>query len=129
MNEGLIVKGVSWPFKWGPRGHANRVEKTARIRENLEALAMFKKGERIRERDVGTIGHSLMGRNTTSSKMALVISMAQETMAKYEPNATILPGVSWSQSDRTSGTITYLKVPFEVKAFQEEDVAESKIGE
>jgi len=126
---GLNVRGFSWPFTFGPRGHANRVEGVSRIKQNLIGIVMTRAGERIRERDFGAFGFELVGRNMTESRLAAVAGFSQDSMSNWEPRATIHT-VTATQHDRIDGNAVIIKVPFEVKQLDGvEDVAEAKIGE
>lgn len=125
---GLDVRGIAWPFRFGPRGHANRVQGVARIKQNLEGIAMTRIGERFRERGFGTVGYRLVLRNTTSQGMVLIVGLTEDGLARWERRAEVY-GVTWRREDTQTGSATYLDIPFEVKDLQDGDVAVAKIGE
>jgi phage baseplate assembly protein W len=89
---------------------------------------MTKAGERIRERIFGVFGYELVGRNMTESRLAATAGFAEDSMARWEPRATIHQ-VTGTQRDLREGYTVTMTVPFEVKELDgAEDVAEAKLG-
>ncbi len=126
---GLDIQGFASPFRFGPRGHANRVKGLKRIKENIVGIALTRLGERIREREIGTIGYSLVMRNPTPSAMTLVVGLTKEAITVWEPRV-ILRHVTWLRQSVDSGSHTFIKVFYELRDFRDEDqVAEFKIGD
>jgi phage baseplate assembly protein W len=130
MPVGLNVKGVARPFRFGPRGHANRVEKEARIKQNLEGIALTKKGERLREKDFGTVGYDLIFRNLTEARLHLIENLVADAIVNYEPRA-LLHDITSSKEENPDGSqATVIKVQYEIPELPELDMqlGEAKIG-
>ena len=122
------ITGIAWPLQFGPRGHVNRVKGKRRIQQNLEGIALTKVGERLRERDFGTIGYTLVMRNLTDARKILVSGLSADAMAEFEPRA-LVHDVRIERRDTQSGRVHYLITPYEIRGTEEGGTGEFKIGE
>lgn len=122
------IRGIAWPFRFGPLGHPNRISGQKRLRQNLEGIALTRVGERFRERDFGTIGYSLVMRNLSDARRTLVSGLSADAMALYEPRV-VVHDVRIERRDTPSGHANFLLVPYEVRGTEEGDIGEFKIGD
>ena len=122
------VQGFAWPFRFGPLGRPNRSAGTSKIKQNLKCIVLTEKGERVRERNAGTVGFQFVFRNVTAARGVLMTDLIKDGCMEHEPRA-ILGTVTLQRVHDRDGSKNIFGIPFVVAESGEDDVAEIIMGE
>jgi len=105
-------KGISFPFRFTNSGGVKKSEGVNKVVDNMIALALANKGERVVRGDVGTIGYSLVLRNFTDDEsLGIIRDVIREALTKYERRAFIR-SIRIFTEDTKDGRGTFLDIGF-----------------
>lgn len=108
------VVGFSFPFSFGPTGSAKSRSGVSKLVQNMQVIALTRRGERPREKGAGTIGYSLTYRNFRACRLSLVLALVHIGVTEQEPRVAIHDH-SINEKTQTDGAgVVSIILPFEV---------------
>lgn len=103
-------RGLSFPFRRGPRGFPQPVEDEDLLWESIQQLILTGQGERVMRPDVGSLVMRLIFEANNELLAELLVADISQTLGRYEPRVLLTDIVPTRDEEEGSVTldITYV---------------------